>query len=120
MSLLDDNTTFAEKLEYSIKFSLYKEKFFRYLYNADYRKYHKYHDKLVELERTTMDEFMENPDRTSISLIDATSDYLTEKDQIDKRGDNGFKVCCDTFKQCYDFRKRMMNVFDNYVMYKNK
>ena len=67
-----------------------------------------------------MDEFMDNPDRTSITLIDSESDTITERDQIDKRGDNGFKVCCDTFKQTYDFRKRMINVFDKYVMFKNK
>jgi hypothetical protein len=119
LSLLEGsrNDHWGEQMEHNIKYSLYKEKFYRYLYNADYKKYHKYHEKMLEIERENMDNFMEQPDKSSISVIDSGTKTFTHKDQVDKQGDNGFKVCCDTYKEAYDFRKMLMNCFDNYILY---
>ena len=115
--LVEDNKHMLEQMEHNIKYSLYKEKFYRYCYNADYKKYHKYHDKMLEIERENMDNFMEQPDMSSISVIDTGNKKFTHKDQVNKMGDNGFKVLCDTYKEAYDFRKMIMDCFDNYIMF---
>ena len=72
---------------------------------------------MLEIERENMDNFMEQPDMSSISVIDTGNKKFTHKDQVNKMGDNGFKVLCDTYKEAYDFRKMIMDCFDNYIMF---
>jgi hypothetical protein len=110
--VVEDNEHFYEQLQHNIKYSLYKEKFFRYLYNNNTPKYYKYHDKLLEIEHLNMENASENSDKTCISVIDMERKEFGDRDIIAQRGDEGYRNLCDTYKEQYEFRIKMMGLVD--------
>ena len=107
-----DTEHFYEQLKHNIKYSLYKEKFFRYLYNSDSPKYHKYHDKLLEIEYSNMEMSSEDSSKTMVSVIDMENKEFGDRDIIAQRGDEGYRNLCDTYKEQYEFRMKLMKLVD--------
>ncbi len=86
----------------NIKYSLHKEKFFRYVHNDNLDKAVKYHSKCEKHERDIMDKMSENPHSYNTAVFEGSDFTELGADE------NGYIKTCDEMKSAFEFRRDLI------------
>ena len=95
-----------EQLKPCIKYSQWKEKFYRYAYNKDYDNMKKYSLKCSKHENESLDELMEDSEGLAVQ-IDRT---LHDKENSFGKNEEALRLIANEYKKCYETRKDLLSI----------
>ena len=88
------------------KYSIWKEKMYRYVYNKDLPNVIKYHEKMTAYEREEIERVSEMIEKgESIEGINLTNGEVNSRDN----GEETFRLLCDRYKKRYEIGKDMVD-----------
>ncbi len=95
-----------EQLKPCIKYSQWKEKFYRYAYNKDYDNMKKYSEKCSKYENESLDELMDDCEGVAVQI----DRKLHDKENQFGKGEEAFRLIANEYKNCYDARKDLLSI----------
>ena len=90
------------------KYSLWKEKFLRYVHNNDAQRATKYHHKCEEYENKSMEDMVENPKTTGCVVFGGGENNMGLTPDALPQNEGGYIKMCDEFKKAYEFRMDLL------------
>jgi len=91
----------------SIKYSKWKEKFYRYAYNKDYDNMKKYSDKCFEYESKELEDIMDNGGEGYAVNIDYS---ISGEESVVGSNENGILLIAEQYKKFFEVRKDLLEM----------
>jgi|TARA_R110001632_G_scaffold165326_1_gene283841 hypothetical protein len=91
----------------SIKYSKWKEKFYRYAYNKDYDNMKKYSDKCFEYESKELEDIMDTGGEGYAVNIDYS---ISGEENVVGSSENGILLIADQYKKFFEVRKDLLEI----------